>query len=103
MCVHGVCINENACNCTGTYYVGQLCNERVKSKSYTMANNIIGLVSIILTVFSVGLMFGAYYLRDNKFVKGVGTILSYIYSVFSLFRRTHAICFLLEILKSLVI
>ncbi|OUM59823.1 hypothetical protein PIROE2DRAFT_14562, partial [Piromyces sp. E2] len=69
-CNKGKCIGNNICNCNDTFLKGRYCNQYPKLKHIHVIDNAYITISLLLILLSFGLMYGIYFQKDNKFIKG---------------------------------
>ncbi|OUM59824.1 hypothetical protein PIROE2DRAFT_14564 [Piromyces sp. E2] len=111
-CNKGKCIGNNICNCTDTSLKGRYCNEYPKLKHIFVIDKTFITIALLLILLSFGLMYGMYFKKDNKYIKGggydflfiilTGAILSYFYCILLIESRTEFGCYATLLIKNLL-
>ncbi|KAG4108486.1 hypothetical protein H8356DRAFT_919115 [Neocallimastix lanati (nom. inval.)] len=99
-CNKGLCVNDNICDCTGTFFKGKYCNEYAQLKRNIFYDNILFIISSILIICSVFLIGKIIRHRKREIIRN-GTIFNYAYVILRTMKRNHVVCLLLDICKKL--
>ncbi|ORX49710.1 hypothetical protein BCR36DRAFT_240425, partial [Piromyces finnis] len=91
-CNTGKCVNDNVCDCRGTLFKGQYCNEYYLIKRYKIVDNFLIILLFALSVLSVILIFAVIIYRKKSLIKQsgydflililIGTIFNYLHCYF---------------------
>jgi len=109
-CSHGNCTNTNYCDCTGTNFKGQYCNEYVKLERRYLLDVIVIVISYVMVLITIVTIGMTIYYRNRSIIKGggiefliiilVGIIVNTINTIFLTFNKTTNICYHLYLLEN---
>jgi len=107
----GLCVYNNVCDCSNTYYKGKTCTEHEKLERFKIIDIIMIIISSFLIIISLLLMIGIIIFRDDEIIRAggrdflflilVGTIFNYINIILRTRERSYSICLILNITKNI--